>query len=129
MQLVVLILALVLSLLLFFPAMACTRRRTFHVHRATATVTAATCSPTAGGVDVPCDLVLSYTPSGGTLQTGIELSTEGDSFSVGDTLTVYYDPGDIRHVSLYPIRPSDDGSYMLLIGAVLILTLPFLFEK
>ncbi len=126
MQLVVLILALVLSLLLFFPAMACTRRRTFHVHRATATVTAATCT---GSGEVSCDLVLSYTPSGGSIQTGIELSTEGDSFSVGDTLTVYYDPDDIRHVSLYPIRPSDDGSYMLLIGAVLILTLPFLFEK
>jgi hypothetical protein len=126
MQIAIVILALVLSLLLFLPAMSCTRRRTFHVHHATATVTAATCSGTG---EVSCDLVLSYTPSGGTLHTGIELSTEGDSFSVGDTLTVYYDPDDLHHVSLYAIRPSDDGSFMLLSGAILILALPFLFEK
>lgn len=130
MQLAIVFLSIILSLLLLFPALACTRRRTFHVHRATATVTAATCS---GSGEVSCDLVLSYTLSVGAhrteLVTGVELSTEGDSFAVGNTLTVYYDPEDFRHVSLYPIRPSDEGSYMLLIGAVLILTLPFLFEK
>jgi hypothetical protein len=126
MQIAIVILSLVLALLLFFPAMSCTRRRTFHVHRATATVTAATCTGTG---EVLCDLVLSYTPSGGTIQTGIEISTEGDSWAVGDTLTVYYDPDDLRHVSLYAIRPSDDGSFMLLSGAILILALPFLFEK
>lgn len=113
----------VLALLVLMYGLDCTSPCMFKLN-AVATVTAAVCTGQDG--DHLCDLTLSYTPVGADPLTGVTLSAHSDTtYAVGDTVKVYYNSAHPEKVSLHQVRPSHNHSYMLLIGAMLIVSLPF----
>lgn len=113
----------VLALLVLMYGLDCTSPCMFKLS-AVATVTAATCVGQDG--DRMCDLTLSYTPAGADPLTGVTLSAHCETaFAVGDTVTIYYNSAHPTKVSLHQVRPSHNHSFMLLIGGLLILSLPF----
>lgn len=117
--------SLLVATVILFYGIRCVRHHSMHTHSAVATITNATCTGEEG--DYHCDLILSYTPMNGTLQTGIEVSSDSDTmYHVGDTPTIYYCPRDPTKVSFHEIRPHRNSDFMLIVGGMIILGLPFL---
>ena len=113
----------VFAIVFFIGAYLVTRKKSY-TSKTTGTITRADCkmSPTQrpGGPEVPsCVLDLNYVAGGSTFSP-INIVTMGQTYQVGQTESIVYDPNHPADYSLNPVPQTALGMWMMIISAMIV---------